>query len=54
MNFLNVKISEEGSGLSAEAPSLRLALPSANNRALAGWRGKEVLMGIAARTSFAR
>jgi multiple sugar transport system ATP-binding protein len=46
MNFLDVKISEEGPGLLAEAPSLRLALPTANNRALAGWRGKEVLMGM--------
>src|SRR6266568_3724836 len=46
MNFLNVKISEEGPGLFAEAPFLRLALPQANNRALAGWRGREVLMGM--------
>src|SRR5882724_11370720 len=46
MNFLDVKISEEGPGLLAEAPSLRLALPSANNRALAGWRGRNVLMGV--------
>src|SRR6478752_5710478 len=46
MNFLTVKISEEGAGLVAETPSLRLALPSANNRALTGWRGKEVLMGM--------
>src|SRR6266852_8305132 len=46
MNFLNVKISEEGSSLFAEAPSLRLALPSANNRALASWRGKNVFMGV--------
>src|SRR6266545_7622932 len=43
MNFLNVKISEEGPGLFAEAPFLRLALPQFGNRALAGWRGKEVL-----------
>jgi multiple sugar transport system ATP-binding protein len=46
MNFLNVKIGEEGPGLFAEAPSLRLALPRFDNRALAGWRGKEVLMGM--------
>ena len=46
MNFLNVKISEEGPGLFAEAPFLRLALPQFGNRALAGWRGKEVLMGM--------
>src|SRR5258707_14994059 len=46
MNFLDVKISEEGPGLFAETPSLRLAMPSANNRALAGWRGKEVLIGM--------
>src|SRR5213595_880105 len=39
MNFLNVKISEEGPGLFAEAPFLRLALPQFGNRALAGWRG---------------
>src|SRR5713226_3643065 len=46
MNFLSVKISEEGPGLFAEAPFLRLALPQFGNRALAGWRGKEVLMGM--------
>jgi multiple sugar transport system ATP-binding protein len=46
MNFLNVKISEEESSLFAEARSLRLALPLANNRALVGWRGKEVVMGM--------
>jgi multiple sugar transport system ATP-binding protein len=46
MNFLSVNISEEGSGLVAEAPSLRFALPPANNRALAGWRDKTVIMGI--------
>ena len=46
MNFLSVKISEEGSSLFAEAPFLRLALPSANNRALASWRGKNVFMGM--------
>src|SRR4029077_18587143 len=32
----------------AEAPSLRLALPLAINRALVGWRGKEVGMGMPA------
>jgi multiple sugar transport system ATP-binding protein len=41
-----VKISEEGAGLVAETPFVRLALRSVNNRALAGWRGKEVLMGM--------
>ena len=46
MNFLNVKISEEGPGLFAEAPFLRLALPQANNRALAGWLGRNVVMGV--------
>ena len=46
MNFLTVKISEEGTGLAAETPFLRLALPRTNNAALAGWRGKEVLMGM--------
>jgi len=46
MNFLDVKISEEGPGLFAEAPFLRLALPQANNRALAGWLGRNVVMGV--------
>lgn len=46
MNFLSVKISEEGSTLFAETPLLRLALPSAINRALAVWRGKNVVMGV--------
>jgi multiple sugar transport system ATP-binding protein len=46
MNFLNVKISEKGPGLVAEAPLLRLALPQLGNRALAGWRGRNVLMGV--------
>jgi multiple sugar transport system ATP-binding protein len=46
MNFLSVKISEQESSLVAEAPSLRLALPSASNRALAGWRDKDVVMGV--------
>jgi len=46
MNFLSVKISDEGSGLFAETPFLRLALSPANARALAGWRGKNVFMGV--------
>src|SRR5438477_3933165 len=46
MNFLTVNVSEEGPGLFAEAPFLRLALPQFGNRALAGCRGKEVLMGM--------
>jgi multiple sugar transport system ATP-binding protein len=46
MNFLSVNISEEGSGLVAAAPSLRFALPPANNRTLAAWRDKSVIMGI--------
>jgi multiple sugar transport system ATP-binding protein len=46
MNFLNVKISEEKSGLFADAPSLRLPLSPANNQRLAGWRDKTVIMGI--------
>src|SRR6266513_474284 len=46
MNFLSVNISEEESGLVAAAPSLHFALPPANNRALAGWRNKSVIMGI--------
>jgi multiple sugar transport system ATP-binding protein len=46
MNFLSVKISEEAPGLFAETPFLRLSLPLASNRALAGWRGKNVFMGV--------
>jgi multiple sugar transport system ATP-binding protein len=46
MNFLSVNISEEGSGLVAAAPSLRFVLPPANNRTLAAWRDKSVIMGI--------
>jgi multiple sugar transport system ATP-binding protein len=46
MNFLSVHISEEGPGLVAEAPSLRFALPPASNRVLAGWRDKDIIMGI--------
>jgi multiple sugar transport system ATP-binding protein len=46
MNFLPVKISEEKSGLFADAPSLRLPLSPAHNRRLAGWRDKDVIMGI--------
>ena len=45
MNFLSVKISEEGAMLLAETPFLRLTVSGANNRALAGWRGKNVIMG---------
>ena len=45
MNFLNVKISEQDGMLFAETPLLRLALPEARNRALAGWRDKNVIMG---------
>jgi len=46
MNFLDVTISEEGPGLFAETPFLRFALPRTNNRALAGWRGRNVFMGV--------
>jgi multiple sugar transport system ATP-binding protein len=46
MNFLTVKISEEEPGLCAETPFLRLALPRINNPALAGWRGRNVFMGV--------
>src|SRR5258706_15435834 len=46
MNFLDVKIGEEGPGLFAETAFLRLALPRINNPALAGWRGRSVFMGV--------
>src|SRR6266852_294870 len=46
MNFLNVKISEEGPSLFAETPFLRLALPRMSNRALASWLGRNVFMGV--------
>ena len=46
MNFLSVKISEEGSGLVAAAPPLRFALPPANHQTLAGWRDKTIIMGV--------
>jgi len=46
MNFLTVRISEEGPGLVAVAPSLRFTLPPASNRMLAAWRDKDVIMGI--------
>jgi multiple sugar transport system ATP-binding protein len=46
MNFLDVKISEEGPSLFAETPFLRLALPRISNRPLAGWRGRNVFMGV--------
>src|SRR6266567_5544852 len=46
MNFLSVNISQDGSGLCAETPFLRLALPPGHNRALAAWRGKDVFMGV--------
>src|SRR5258705_3093162 len=46
MNFLDVKISEEGPGLFAETPFLRLALQRINNPALAAWRGRNIFMGV--------
>src|SRR3979490_411385 len=45
MNFLSVTISNEP-GLFAETPFLRLALPPQHDLALAGWRGKDVVMGV--------
>ena len=46
MNFLSVKISEEGAMLFAETPFVRLAVSGANSRALAPWRGRNVIMGV--------
>ena len=46
MNFVAVTLRAEGAQLYAEAPSLHLALSAAQNRVLAGWSGKPVIMGM--------
>jgi len=46
MNFLDVTISGDGATLFAETSFLRRAVPGAASRALAGWCGKKVLMGV--------
>jgi multiple sugar transport system ATP-binding protein len=46
MNFLEVTIGGEGAELFAETPFLRLAMPAALGRAMAGWRGKRAIMGV--------
>jgi multiple sugar transport system ATP-binding protein len=46
MNFLDVMIRGEGTTLLAQAPGMRLELPAATDRALAGWRDKRVTLGV--------
>ena len=46
MNFLAVTIRCDGTALSAEAPGMRLGVPPATARALAGWRDKSVTLGV--------
>src|SRR5713226_4380919 len=46
MNFVEVTIRAEGATLLAEAPGMRLGVPPAIDRALAGWRDKSVTLGM--------
>jgi multiple sugar transport system ATP-binding protein len=46
MNFLDVTIRKEGAALVAQSPALKLAVNEASSRALEGWQGKPVVMGV--------
>jgi multiple sugar transport system ATP-binding protein len=46
MNFLAVTIRCDGTALFAEAPGVRLGVPPAAARALAGWHDKSVTLGV--------
>jgi len=46
MNFLDVTIRGDDTTLLAEALGMRLGVPPARSRALAGWRDKNVTMGV--------
>jgi multiple sugar transport system ATP-binding protein len=46
MNFLAVTIRCDGTALFAEAPGVRLGVPPATARTLAGWHDKSVTLGV--------
>jgi multiple sugar transport system ATP-binding protein len=46
MNFLDVTIRKEGDTVVAQSPAVKLAVTEPSARALEGWQGKAVIMGV--------